>query len=266
MVQTPPMTTLTVLPYLELHGEFLMISWLRGKLPQYLAPSTSGLSQSHISNKEHPWNTLWREITLADYYFCLSTLSTQRNGQNYGSMVSHGQGLEVTLDGQSESHSVMSDPLWPHGLYSPWNSPGQNTGVGCHSLFQGIFPTQGSNPGLLHCRWILYQLSHQGSPRILEWVAYPFSRGSSQPRNQTRLSCIAGGLFTRWATREALWMVRGLVGAERVDSTRRGDKRRSGKKYMDGPLWMIIVCEKCFAPMRIYIKGHPQQRVPSVIK
>ena len=118
MVQTPPMTTLTVLPYLELHGEFLMISWLRGTLPQYLAPSTSGLSQSHISNKEHPWNTLWREITLADYYFCLSTLSTQRNGQNYGSMVSHGQGLEVTLDGQSESHSVMSDPLWPHGLYS----------------------------------------------------------------------------------------------------------------------------------------------------
>ena len=50
----------------------------------------------------------------------------------------------------------------PHGLYSPWNSPGQNTGVGCHSLFQGIFPTQRSNPGFLHCRWILYQLSYQG--------------------------------------------------------------------------------------------------------
>ena len=46
-------------------------------------------------------------------------------------------------------------------------------------LLQGIFPTQGLNPGLLHCRWILYQLSHKGSPRILEWVAYPFSRGSS---------------------------------------------------------------------------------------
>ena len=62
------------------------------------------------------------------------------------------------------SHSVMSDSLWPHGLYSPWNSPGQNTGVGSHSLLEGIFPIQGSNPGLLHCRWILYQLSHQGSP------------------------------------------------------------------------------------------------------
>ena len=62
-------------------------------------------------------------------------------------------------------------------------SPGKNIGVGCHALLQGIFPTQGSNPGLLHCRRILYRLSHQGIPRMLEWVAYPFSRGSSQPRN-----------------------------------------------------------------------------------
>ena len=79
----------------------------------------------------------------------------------------------------------MSNSLWPHGLYSPWNSPGQNTGVGNRSLLQGIFPTQGSNPGLPHCRQILYQLCCNGSPRILEWVAYPFSRGSSQPRNWT---------------------------------------------------------------------------------
>ena len=69
--------------------------------------------------------------------------------------------------------------------YSPWNSPGQNTGVGSLSLSQGIFPTQGSNPGLLHCRQILYQLSHKGCPIILEWVAYPFSMGSSRPRNWT---------------------------------------------------------------------------------
>jgi len=58
----------------------------------------------------------------------------------------------------------MSDSLQPHGLYSPWKCPGQNTGVGSLSLVQGIFSTQGSNPGLLHCRWILYQLSHKGSP------------------------------------------------------------------------------------------------------
>ena len=82
---------------------------------------------------------------------------------------------------ENESHSVMSVSLWPHGLYSPWNSPGQNTAVGSLSLLQGIFSTHGLNPGLPHCRWILYQLSHQGSPRILEWAANPFSRGSSWP-------------------------------------------------------------------------------------
>ena len=65
---------------------------------------------------------------------------------------------------KSESLSVMPGPLRPHGLYSPWNSPDQNTGVGSLSLLQGIFPTQGSNRGLLHCRWILYQLSYQGKP------------------------------------------------------------------------------------------------------
>ena len=54
----------------------------------------------------------------------------------------------------------------------------------------GIFPTQGSNPDLQHCRRILYQLSHRGSPRILDCIAYPFSRGSSQPRNQTGVSCL----------------------------------------------------------------------------
>ena len=92
----------------------------------------------------------------------------------------------------------------PWTIHSLWNSPGQNTGVGSLSLLQGIFPTQGSNPGLPCCRWILYQLSQQGSPRKLEWVAYPFSSGSSWPRNRTEVSCIAGRFFTSWATREAL--------------------------------------------------------------
>ena len=74
----------------------------------------------------------------------------------------------------SESHSVVSNSLQPHGLYSPWISPGQNTGVGSHFFFWVIFPSQGSNPDLPHCRWILYQLSHQGSPwgikRERRWV------------------------------------------------------------------------------------------------
>ena len=155
-------------------------------------------------------------------------------------------------------------PLSHVQLYSPWNSPGQNTGVGSLSLLRGIFATPGRNTGLPHYRRILYQVSLKGSPRILEWVAYsfswgpswiepgsptlqadslppeltkkkwkwnalshvwlfatpwtvihgilqarilewvafPFSRGSSQPRDWTQVSHIAGGFFTSWATRE----------------------------------------------------------------
>ena len=144
---------------------------------------------------------------------------------------------------ESESCSVVSDSLQPNGLYSPWNSLGQNTGVGSLSLLQGIFSTQGSNPGLpalqvdslpaeplekpkntgvrslsllqgifltqelnrglLHCRQILYQLSHEGILRILEWVAYSFFSGSSQPRNWTGVTCIAGRFLTNWTIREA---------------------------------------------------------------
>ena len=90
----------------------------------------------------------------------------------------------------------------PPGSSVHRNSPGKYTGVGCHAFLQGIFPTWGWNPGLLQCRQILYRLGHQGSPRILEWVACPFPRGSSQPRNWTGVSCTAGGFFTSWATRE----------------------------------------------------------------
>ena len=113
-------------------------------------------------------------------------------------------------------------------LYSPWNSPGQNTGVGSLSLLQGLFPTQESNPGLLHCRQILYQLSHKGTPRTLEWIAYPFSRGSSQPRNWTGFSCITDGFFTSWATREAprrhtCWQSKKLV-VKGMPEQRAGEK------------------------------------------
>ena len=66
------------------------------------------------------------------------------------------------VESESKSCSVVSDSLQPHGLYSPWNSLGQNIGMGSLSLLQGIFPTQGSSPGLPHCRWILYHLSYQG--------------------------------------------------------------------------------------------------------
>ena len=88
----------------------------------------------------------------------------------------------------------------------------KNTGVGSLSFLQGIFPIQGPNRGLRHCRWVLYLLSYEGSlnirrnsgciahgilqARILEWVAYPFSSRFSRPRNLTRVSCIAGRFFT----------------------------------------------------------------------
>ena len=123
--------------------------------------------------------------------------------------------------------------LQPHGLQldrflCPWNSPGKNAGVGSHCLFQGIFPTQGLNPHILHCRQILYYLSHQGSSHLvelkytkeivawlksingaglkasemrssgllLEWVAGPSSKGSSPPRDQNLISFFSGGFFT----------------------------------------------------------------------
>ena len=113
--------------------------------------------------------------------------------------------VSLTLPGfqrsESESCSVVSDSLWPYGLYSPWNSPGQNIGVVSLSFLQGIFPTQGLNPGLPHCRWILYQLSWSGKPR--NTGVGRFSRESSRPRNGTKVSCIASVFFTNWAIREA---------------------------------------------------------------
>ena len=76
---------------------------------------------------------------------------------------------------ESESCSVVSDSFLPHGLYSPRNSPGQDTGVGRLSFLQGIFPTQGLNPGFPHCRQIHYQLSHKGSLDMKHYSIDPFS-------------------------------------------------------------------------------------------
>ena len=73
------------------------------------------------------------------------------------------------VESESESCSVLSDSLQPHGLYSLWNSPCQNTGVGRLSLLQGMFPTQGLKPGLPHCGQILYQLSHKGTQVSIIW-------------------------------------------------------------------------------------------------
>ena len=92
-----------------------------------------------------------------------------------------------------QSYPILCDPVdySPPGSSVHGDSPGKNTRVSCHALLQGIFPTQGSNPGLPHCMQILYHLSHQESLRILEQVACSFSRGVFPTResNQGLLLC-----------------------------------------------------------------------------
>ena len=110
-------------------------------------------------------------------------------------------------------NSFQPDGLGPTRFLCPWGLSRQEYWSGLLWKIQRIFPTQVSNPGLPHCRWILYCLSHQGSPRILKWVAYLFSRGSSR----TGISCIASRVFTTiyivlgilsnpvWASQVAQW-------------------------------------------------------------
>ena len=104
-----------------------------------------------------------------------------------------------------QSCPTLCDPMdcSPPGFSVPGDFPGMNTGVGCHAVLQGIVPTPGIEPRSPALQQILYCLSHQRSPRILEWEAYPFSRESSWPKNRTGISCIAGGFFTSEAL---LWL------------------------------------------------------------
>ena len=112
----------------------------------------------------------------------------------------------MTTPTQHERRSVVSDSLQSHGLYTVHGILKVRMRVSSLSLLQGIFLIQGLNPGLLHCRWIFYQLRHKGSPRTLECVAYPFSSRSSWPRNQSGVSSIAGRFFTNCAIREAPYL------------------------------------------------------------
>ena len=103
------------------------------------------------------------------------------------------------------SDSLQHYGLQPTRLLCPWDSPGKNTGVGCHALLQGTFPTQKSNWGLPHCTWILYRLS-QESPKILEWVAYPFPGELPNPGTEpeslsnSASQALLGLLFLLWLT------------------------------------------------------------------
>ena len=142
------------------------------------------LLQYHSSKASILWLSAFFMVQLSHPY-----MSTGKTVTDYTDLCWHSKKLKVAW-----SCLTLCD--------SPWNFPGKNAGVGCCSLLQGIFSTQGLKPGLPHYRMILYQVSHQGSPWTLEWLAYPFFSWSSQPRNRTGVSCIAGGFFTSWATRE----------------------------------------------------------------
>ena len=151
----------------------------------------------------------------------------------------------------AQSCPTLCDPV--DYIYSPWNSPGQNTGVGSLSLLQGIFPTQGLNPGLPHCRQILYPLSHKGSPTILEWVACPFFRVSSQPRNWTGVSHIAGGFSTNWTTREAPKVI---------------IRHQNQAKSIFFPTVLSKCkpkCQKYLAPMTVFTKRFPIRIISTII-
>ena len=167
---------------------------LNGKGKQATCPSTN-----------EQVNKIWH-IHTTEYYLALkgkAVLTQPTTWMNRGNILT-----EIIQIQKNKCVLGLVIPSWltlcssmdcsPPGSSVYRDSPGKNNGVGCHALLQGIFPTQGLNPGLPHCRQILYHLIHQGSPKILEWAAYPFFRGSSQPRNWTRVSCTAGGFLTSW--------------------------------------------------------------------
>ena len=143
-------------------GEVLVIvleSIVRGCITKN-SMKRPGAEGSHCRQREpHPVRVAWRYVLQKLRRLVWLKRSQEKNGFESEYTV-----VSALFNEKSESSSVMSNSLRPHGLYSPWKSPGQNTGVGSLSLLQGIFPTQGSNPALSHCRWILYQLSHQRSP------------------------------------------------------------------------------------------------------
>ena len=130
-------------------------------------------------------------------------ISTVSSTTSCHSQIQTERDIYVELHG-SESFSVMPDSLQPHGLYRPQNSLSQNTGVGSLSLFQGIFPTQGLNQGLPHCRRIFYQLSHKGSPSITGVGSLALLQGVFLTQELNPVSQIAGRFFTNRAIGETL--------------------------------------------------------------
>ena len=153
-----------------------------------------------VTPMDSPWNSPGQNTAVG---ISLSLLQGIFLNPRNGNKISHIAGRFFTSWATREAHllhcvsvcvcvcescSVVSDSLWPHGLYSPQNSSGQNTGVGI-SLLQGIFPTQVLNPGLPHCRWIVYQLSHKGLWKLPD--------GRDWLRGKLGLGLMAGAMFNK---------------------------------------------------------------------
>ena len=132
-------------------GVFPFLPWSWG--------SVCSVVSNSLQTPGRLWNFLGKNSGVR-WNFLLLGASQPRDGTHVSVSLALAVGYHRSI-WESQSSSFVSDSLRPHGLYSPWNSPGQNTGVGSLSLLQGIFPTQESNRGLLHCRWILYQLSYR---------------------------------------------------------------------------------------------------------
>ena len=138
----------------------------------------------------------------------------------------------------SESCSVMPDSWWP------WNSPGQNTRIGNLSLFQGICPPQGSNPGLPHCRQILYQLSHREAQGLHKAAFNYFKHWNDSVKFVLRISSLY--VFAGWVTRHT-WGTSYKKSRQDIlcasPKSQRGPKARMIWDYLedrvDRPLWLI---------------------------
>ena len=131
-------------------------------------------------------------------------------------------------ENENESCSVVSESLRPHGLYSPWNSPGHSTGMGSHSLLQGIFPTQGSNPGLPHCRQNLYQLNQQGSSNTSK-VTFKIVQAMFQQCVNWTLPDVQTGFRKGRGTRDQIANIHCII-----------EKAREFQKYYLKNLWEIL--------------------------
>ena len=131
----------------------------------------------------------------------------------------------------SESRSVVSNPLWPHRLYSPRNYLGQNIGVGSLFFLQGIFQTQGSNPGLPHCRWILYQLSHKEAHGDESWTIMKAER---QRIEVFKLWCWKWCLRIPWTERRSN---QSILKEINLEYSLEGLKLKLKLQYFDPLMW-----------------------------